>query len=241
MNKKVLISAVAGVVVAAAMIVIVFLVVNGLRDKPQTATTVTEEDETSYYREETEIPTTTTRETQGRDYYENGGFKGWDNYYIIQDLTVDDIVAVYEHYHDLAHSYDFNELKYFDRELDHPAYSQIDASDFGVYMFYDQILADEKIDHVESFNVIGNESDKTVEFSMKIKINDQDKAMEIYDTFVERYSAGAQSTEFYNMMNTFNTGIRIKVDDTHDWLVCYKKIRDKYDNTYWLIYVSEDY
>lgn len=242
MSKKVVISAVAGVVAAAAMLVIVILVVNGLREKPASGTTVTEdEEENSYYREETEIPTTTTRETQGRDYYENGGFKGWDKYYIIQDLTVDDIIAVYEHYHDLAHSYDLNELKYFDRKLDHPCYSQIDASDLGVFMFYDLILPDEKIDHVESFNVIGTESNGTTEFSMKIRIHDQDKAMEIYDSFIERYSVGAQGSEFYDMLNTFDKGVRITVDDTHDWLVCYKKLRDKYDCTYWLIYVSEDY
>ena len=110
MNKKVLISAVAGVVVAAAMIVIVFLVVNGLREKPQTATTVTEEEETSYYREETEIPTTTTRETQGRDYYEckpvfeneltaqiksHGGADFYAVHYFIQQILGDSDAAKY--------------------------------------------------------------------------------------------------------------------------------------------------
>ena len=241
MSKKVWISAVAGVVVAAAMLVIVILVVKGLRDKPSSRTEATDDTESSYYREETEEPETTTRETQGRDYYENGGYKGWDNYYIIHDLTTEDIIAMYEHYHDLAHTYELTELKNFDKELDHPCYSQVDVSGLGVYMFYDQILPDEKIDYVESFNVIGSESNGGIEFSMKIKIHDADKAMEIYDSFVERYSAGAQGSEFYNMLNTFDKGVRITVDESHDWLVCYKKLRDKYDCTYWIIYVSEDY
>ena len=191
MNKKVLISAVAGVVAAGAMLVVVILVVNGLREKPSSMTSSTEDEtESSYYREETEIPTTTTRETQGRDYYENGGFKGWDKYYIIQDLTVDDIIAVYEHYHDLAHSYDLNELKYFDRELDHPCYSQIDASDLGVFMFYDLILPDEKIDHVESFNVIGTESVGTYQ----AKDGSTQVSRDINASNVEFVSVGSGST-----------------------------------------------
>ena len=248
MNKKVLIGVIAGAVAVAATAGIFAVVVSTLNYRPSTRTDIWDDDddededeiETSYYRDNPDPTPTTPRETQGRDYYENGGFKGWDSYYIIQDLTTEDIIGVYEHYHDLAHAYDFEELKNFDQELEHPAYSQVDASGYGVFMFYDLILADEKIDHVESFNVIGTESTGAVEFSMKMRIHDGDKAMEIYNAFVDRYSEGAQGSEYYNMLNTFDKGVRITVDESHDWIVCFKKVRSQNDY-FWLIYVSEDY
>ena len=74
-----------------------------------------------------------------------------------------------------------------------------------------------------------------------MRIHDRDKAMSIYNGFIDRYSAGAVGTEDYDMMGTFDRGVRIKISDTESKLVCYKRVRDKYDNYYWLIYVSEDY
>ena len=232
--------AAAGAVAVAVTAGLVAILVSTLGNHPAQRTDVwDDEDETesSFYRDD---PTTTTRETQGRDYYENGGYKGMDSYFIIQDLTTDEIIAEYEHYHDLAHSYDINEIRNFDKELEHPAYSQVDASGCGVYMFYDLILPDEKIDHVVSFDAEGNESTGDIEFSMKIRIHDADKAMEIYNAFVDRYSAGAQESEYYNMLNTYDKGVWITVNDSEARIVCYKKLRDKSDY-YWLIYVSESY
>ena len=240
MAKKVWIFVAAGIVAALIITGIVALLVHAVNYNPSPRPDVWEDEdepESSYYRDD---PTTTTRETQGRDYYENGGYKGMDSYFIIQDMTTEEIIAEYEYYHDLAHTYDITELKDFDKELKHPAHSEPDSSGYGVFMFYDLILPDEKIDHVVSFDAEGTKSTGAIEFSMKMRIHDQDKAMAIYDAFVERYSAGAQGSEFYNMMNTYNKGVRIIVDDTHDWLVCYKKLRDG-DDYYWLIYVSEDY
>ena len=243
MNKKVVIGFVAGGVVTVAVLVgILVLIVNVLGYKPSSRNDVWDDDDDtkmSSYRDDPEPAETTTRETQGRDYYENGGYKGMDSYFIIQDLTTEEIIAEYEYYHDLAHSYDISELKDFDKELKHPAYSQVDASGNGVYMFYDLILPDEKIDHVVCFDAEGTESTGAIEFSMKIRIHDHDKAMEIYDTFVERYSEGSQGTEFYNMLRTFDQGVRITVSDSEDRIVCYKKCRGN-GNEYWLIYVSED-
>ncbi len=65
--------------------------------------------------------------------------------------------------------------------------------------------------------------------------------MEIYNVFVDRYSAGAQSSEYYNMLKTYDTGVWIEVNDSESRIVCYKKMKDDYGNNYWLIYVSEDY
>ena len=243
MAKKVWLSIAGGVVALAVVVGIFVLIANVLGYRPSSRVDDTdEEDETerSYYRDETDPTTTTSRETQGRDYYENGGYKGMDNYFIIQDLTTEEIIAEYEYYHDLAHTYDIADLKDFDKELKHPAYSQVDASGYGLYMFYDLILPDEKIDHVVNFDVEGTESTGAIEFSMKLRIHDPHRASEIYNAFIDRYSAGAQGSEPYNMMRTFDKGVRITVDDTHDWLVCYKKVKDKSDY-YWLIYVSEDY
>lgn len=246
MAKKVLIGAAAGVVAVAATAGIVVLAVNLLGTRPSSRSDIWDDDddeetsETSYYRENPDPTPTTPRETQGRDYYENGGYKGMDSYFIIQDYTVDEIVAEYEYYHDLAHSYDINEIRNFDQELEHPAYSQVDSTGFGIYMFYDLILPDEKIDHVVCFNIEGNGSTGEVDFSMKIRIHDQDRAMEIFNTFVDRYSAGAQEVKPYNMMNTFDNGVWITVNDTESRAVCYRKLRDNGDY-YWIIYVSEDY
>ena len=244
MNKKVLIGLIAaGAAIIVALAGIAVFIAYTLNYKPTSRHDVWDDDDdegvaatSSFYQED---PTTTTRETQGRDYYENGGFKGWDNYYIIQDLTTEEIIGVYEYYHDLAHSYDINDLKDFDKELEYPAYSQVDASGLGVYMFYDLILPDEHIDHVVCFDAEGTGSTGAIEFSMKIRIHDEEKAMEIYNTFVERYSEGAIGSEYYDLMNTYDEGLRITVDESHDWHICYKKCRDG-DNYYWLISVSED-
>ena len=244
MNKKAVIGFITADAVALVVITGIFVVLaKTIGGRPSSGRDVwdDEEDETTFYSRETEDETFETRETQGRDYYENGGYKGWDKYYIIQDLTVEEIIGIYEHYRDLAHSYDINDIKNFDRELEHEANSQIDVSGFGVFMFYDLILPDEKIDHVESFDAEGTESTGAIEFSMKIRIHDQDKAMEIYNTFVERYSEGAQESEFYNMMNTYNKGVWITVDDSESRIVCYKKLKDSYGNYYWIIFVSEDF
>ena len=242
MSKKVLISVAAGTVALAAIAGIAALVICTLNYKAPSRSDVwddeDEETERSYFRDD---PTTTTRETQGRDYYEGGGYKGMDSYYIIQDMTVDEIIAEYEYYHDIAHTYDISDLKTFDKELKHPAYTNADASGCGLFMFYDLILPDEKIDHIESFDIEGTGSTGAIEFSMKMRIHDPDKAMEIYNTFVDRYSAGAQGSEYFDLLNTYDKGVRIMVDDTHDWLVGYKKLKNKSNNYYYLIYVSEDY
>ena len=245
MKKKALIVVSASLAALVILAGIFVLLINVLGSRPSSRSDVWDDDddetETSFSSEETEIPTTTTRETQGRDYYENGGYKGMDNYYIIQDQSVDDIIGIYEYYRDKAHSYEISKLKEFDKELKVPAYSQVDSTGNGIFMFYDQILPDEKIDFVHSFNIEGNESKGTIEFSMKMRIHDRDKAMAIYNGFIDRYSAGSIGTEDYNMMGTFDRGVRIKLSDTESKLVCYKRVRDKYDNYYWLIYVSEDY
>ena len=243
MARKVWIGIAAGVAAVAVIAGIFALVVNVIGYKPSPRSDVwddeEEETERSYYRDNPDPTPTTPRETQGRDYYENGGYKGWDKYYIIQDMTSDEIIAEYEYYHDLAHAYDIAELNGFDKELKHPAYSQPDSGGYGVYMFYDLILPDEKIDHVIGFNVEGNESTGAVEFTMKMRIHDSNKAMEIYNAFVDRYSAGAQSSEFENMLKMFDKGVRITVDDSHAWIIGYKKVKDNND-CYWVIYVMED-
>ena len=245
MKKKALIVVSASLAALVVLAGIFVLLINVLGSRPSSRSDVWDDDEdeteTSFSSEETEIPTTTTRETQGRDYYENGGYKGMDNYYIIQDQSVDDIIGIYEYYRDKAHTYEISKLKEFDKELKVPAYSQVDSTGNGIFMFYDQILPDEKIDFVHSFNIEGNESKGTIEFSMKMRIHDRDKAMAIYNGFIDRYSAGSIGTEDYDMMGTFDRGVRIKLSDTESKLVCYKRVRDKYDNYYWLVYVSEDY
>ena len=70
---------------------------------------------------------------------------------------------------------------------------------------------------------------------------DPDKAMEVYNAFVDRYSEGAQGSEYYNMLNTFDKGVKITVNDSESRIVCYKRIRDDYGNDVYLIHVSEDY
>jgi len=244
MAKKVLITIAAGTLALAAISGIVALVVHYIDSSNTYEWTESDEDdetETSFYRDIPDTTPTTTRETQGRDYYEGGGYKGMDSYYIIQDLKTEEIIAEYEYYHDIAHKYNVSDLKTFDKELKHKAHTQADSTGNGMFMFYDLILPDEKIDHIASFNVEGNPSTGAVEFTMKMRIHDPNKAMEIYDAFVNRYSEGAQGSKFYNMLNTFDKGVRITVDDSHDWIVCYKKVRDKNNGYYYLIHVSEDF
>lgn len=251
MNKKVVIASLVSVAAAVTVTAgIVALVVNVLNYNTSPSADIWAEDDdeedeeetkTSFYRDNPDPTPQPTRETQGRDYYEGGGYKGWDNYYIIQDFTTEEIIAEYEYYHDIAHSYDLEDLKTFDKELKRPCYSQVDSTGYGLYMFYDQILIDEQIDHVVSFNVEGTESTGAIEFTMKIKIHDPDKAMEVYNAFVDRYSEGAQGSEYYNMLNTFDKGVKITVNDSETRIVCYKRIRDDYGNDVYLIYVSEDY
>ena len=248
MAKKVLIGIAAGTVALATTAGIVALAVYAVNHIASSNTYVwdededeTEETEHSYYRDNPDPTPVPTRETQGRDYYEGGGYKGMDSYYIIQDLTTEEIIAEYEYYHDIAHTYDISELTDFDKELKHPANTQADANGLGLFMFYDLILPDEKIDHIQSFYVEGTESTGNIEFTMKIRIHDPDKAMEIYNTFVDRYIEGAQGSEYYDMLNTFDKGVRITVSDSYDRIVCYKKLRDDFNNYYYVIHVSEDY
>lgn len=243
MAKKVWIGIAAGTAALAVIAGTTALVVHTLNYRVSEESDVWDDDEDD---EETESsfhqddPTTTTRETQGRAYYEGGGYKGMDSYYIIQDLTTEEIIAEYEYYHDIAHTYDIADIKTFDKELKYPAYTNKDSSGSGLYMFYDLIMPDEKIDHIASFNIDGSESTGEIEFTMKIRIHDADKAMEIYNSFVDRYSEGSQGSEYYDMLNTFDKGVRIHVDDTHDWIVGYKKVRSD-NNYYYMIHVSEDY
>lgn len=245
MGKKVLICVAAGTAALAVITGIIVLVAHVLNYRSPSHSDVwedydDEETKQSYYRDDPDPTPTTPRETQGRAYYEGGGYKGMDSYYIIQDLTTEEIIAEYEYYHDIAHTYDIADLKDFGKELKYPAYTHEDAGGCGLFMFYDLILPDEMIDHIASFNVEGTESTGTVEFTMKMRIHDPDKANEIYNAFVERYSEGAQGSEFYNMLNTFDKGVRITVDDTHDKIVGYKRVKSNGD-CYYLIHVSEDY
>ena len=248
MAKKVLIGIAAGTAALTIITGIAVLVVYTLNYRGTSNTDVWEEydededagTETSFYRDNPDPTPTPTRETQGRDYYEGGGYKGWDSYYIIQDYSTEEIIAEYEYYHDIAHTYDISDLVTFDKELKHPAYTHEDASGYGLFMFYDLILADEMIDHIESFNVEGTESTGAIEFTMKMRIHDPEKAKEVYNAFVDRYSEGSQGSEYYDMLHTFDKGVRIHVDDTHDWIVGYKRVRSGGD-TFYMIHVSEDY
>ena len=89
MAKKVWIFVAAGIVAALIITGIVALLVHAVNYNPSPRPDVWEDEdepESSYYRDD---PTTTTRETQGRDYYENGGYKGMDSYFIIQDMTTE--------------------------------------------------------------------------------------------------------------------------------------------------------
>lgn len=243
MTKKVLISVAAGAVALTVTAGIFVLVARVLNYKAPSNSDVweeyddDEETESSSYRD---VPTTTTRETQGRAYYEGGGYKGMDSYYIIQDMTTEDIIAEYEYYHRIAHTYDVADIKSFDKELKYPAYTNKESSGSSLFMFYDLILPDEKIDHIASFNIEGIESTGAIEFTMKIRIHDPDKAMEVYNAFVNRYSEGAQGSEYYDMLHTFDKGVRIKIDDSHDRIVGYKKVRSDND-IFYVIHVSEDY
>ena len=247
MNKKVLAGIGAGLAALIITAGVVVLVVKTINYNPAPTTDVWDDDDddetesSSAYRDNPDPTPKPTRETQGRDYYENGGYNGMDSYYIIQDLTTEEIIAEYEYYHDIAHTYDINDLKYFDKELKHPCYTYEDVSGLGLYMFYDLIMPDEKVDHIQCFNVEGDESTGGIEFTMKIRIHDGDKAMEIYNAFVDKYSVGAQGYEYYNMLNTYDTGVWITVDDWESRIVCYKKMRDDNGEYYWLIYVAEEY
>ena len=246
MAKKVLIGIAAGTAALAVTTGIAVLVVHALNYKVSSNSDIWEEyddddeTETSFYRDNPDPTPTPARETQGRDYYEGGGYKGWDSYYIIQDLSTEEIIAEYEYYHDIAHTYDISDIVTFDKELKHPAYTYEDVSGYGLYMYYDLILPDEMIDHVESFNLEGTESTGAIEFTMKMRIHDPDKAMEVYNAFVDRYSEGAQGSEYFDLLNTFDKGVKIHVDDSHDWIVGYKKVRSGSD-TFYMIHVSEDY
>lgn len=249
MNKKVMIASLVSVAAAVTVTAgIVALVVSVLNYNSSPTTDIWAEDddedeeetETSFYRDNPDPTPQSTRETQGRDYYEGGGYNGMDSYYIVQDLSVDEIIAEYEYYHDIAHTYELDDLKYFDQELKHPCYSQVDSTGYGLYMFYDLILPDEMVDHIASFNIEGNEKNGSVEFSMKIRIHDPDKANELYNSFVDRYSEGAQGSEYYNMLNTYDKGVKIAVSDTETRIVCFNRLKfEGYD--YYIIYVSEDY
>ena len=57
---------------------------------------------------------------------------------------------------------------------------------------------------------------------------------------MDRYSEGSQGSEFYNMLKTYDKGVRITVNDSESRTVCYKKCKSN-GYYYWLIYVSEDY
>ena len=243
MAKKALIAVAAGTAAMAAIAGIVAFAVHYIDSRNTYVWTESEEEEeseTTFYRDIPDPTTTTTRETQGRAYYDGGGYKGMDNYYTIQDMSVDEIIAEYENYHDIAHKYNISDLKSFDKELKRPAHTQVDSTGYGLFMFYDLILPDEKIDHIASFNVAGNKSTGAVEFTMKMRIHDPKKVNEIYNAFVNRYSEGSQDSSFYNMMNMFDTGVKIKIDDSHYKIVCYKRVRDKSNNDYYLIHVSEE-
>ena len=246
MAKKVLIGVAAGTIaLAAATVGIIALAAHAMNYNDSPDVNVWEDDddeetESSQYRDNPDPTPTTPRETQGRAYYEGGGYKGLDSYYIIQDLSTDEIIAEYEYYHDIAHTYELDDLKYFDQELKHPCYSQVDSTGYGLYMFYDLIMPDEMVDHIASFNIEGNEKNGSVEFSMKIRIHDPDKANELYNSFVDRYSEGAQGSEYYNMLNTYDKGVKIAVSDTETRIVCFNRLKfEGYD--YYIIYVSEDY
>ena len=243
MAKKVWIGVAAGAVALTVIAGIFVLVARVLNYKAPSNSDVWEEyddDEETEISSYSDVPTTTTRETQGRAYYEGGGYKGMDSYYIIQDMTTEDIIAEYEYYHRIAHTYNSSDIKSFDKELKHPAHTNKESSSNSLFMFYDLILPDEKIDHIASFNIDGTESSGAIEFTMKMRIHDRDRALEIYNAFVERYSEGAQGSEYYDMLHTFDKGVRIKVDDSHDWIVGYKKVKSD-NGFFYVIHVSEDY
>ena len=168
-------------------------------------------------------------------YYQMVPFLKGGNY-----MTTEDIIAEYEYYHGIAHTYNSSDIKSFDKELKHPAHTNKESSSNSLFMFYDLILPDEKIDHIASFNIDGTESSGAIEFTMKMRIHDRDRALEIYNAFVEHYSEGSQGSEYYDMLHTFDKGVRIKVDDSHDWIVGYKKVKSD-NGFFYVIHVSEDY
>ena len=141
----------------------------------------------------------TARETHGREYFENGGYEGEDNYYLIEDLSAEEIVGVYEYYRTISHGYEIKDLVNFDRELEYPADCQPDGDGEGLFMCYDGILPHEKLDHITSLSVSGYSFTNHIEFTMQFRIHDPDKAQEVVDAFVEYYGDGALEIKEYNL------------------------------------------
>ena len=180
----------------------------------------------------------TARETYGREFFENGGFDGEEKYYLIQDLSAEEIVGVYEHYRVISHGYEIKDLVNFDRELEYPADCQPDGGGEGLFMCYDGILPHEKLDHITSFSVSGYSLTNHIEFTMQFNIHDPDKVQEIVDAFVEYYGDGALEIKEYNLNGMYDSGYWITYDDDQDYIVCYSECEFE-GNYYYAFWFSE--
>ena len=217
--------AAAGLVTVAATAGVIVLITKAASARPQADASIAVQD-TELNPTDDAIDHTieeTTRETHGREYFENGGYEGEDHYYIIEDLSAEEIVGVYEHYRVISHGYEIKNLPNFGKELEYPADCDPDSDGEGLFMCYDGILPGEKLDHVTSFSASGYSFTNHIEFTMQFRIHDPEKVQEIVDAFVEYYGDGALEIKEYDLSGGYDAGYWITCEDDQDYIICYRE------------------
>ena len=175
-----------------------------------------------------------TGQAMGREYYENGGDGYGKSYYIIQDLTPEEIVDLYVRYHSYAHEYGGENYETFVNCLDVKP-EQADYEDEMIYADYSRIYTDE-IDHVQSMSVFCENNNNL--FRMTIIVYDLDRVNAIMDAYKEYYSANATECEPFDRGGTEDGGYVLRYDNDFTHTIVYTAYEDS-GLTYYRINLSE--
>ncbi len=219
MINKFVIGGIASAVAVGTTVGVILMVVNKPKEKPgNPAVTTTAVSET-------EESTKKTAGSMGRDYYENGGYAGQQHFYIIQDMTPEEIVELYAYYQNCAYEYSPDNYQGFKDKLKaEPNSFELDTDCDGVYTGYDIITTPDKIDHVENMMFFCREKNS---LRMSMAICDLDKVKSIMEAYKNYYCKNGAECKEWDGGGTQDGGYIITVSDKEKYVVEYKMYRSR--------------
>ncbi len=177
-----------------------------------------------------------TNGTEGRKYYEEGGYDGEECFYLVDNMTPEEIVELYAYYRDTVDELGLDcKDKLRDYLLVEPEDYYIDSTG-DLFISYSPVL-DDPIDYVDNIYISEN-AFKRVECNIEINFYDFDRVKAVMEAFKDYYAVDGAEAEDYDCAGYYEGGYEIELGGFHNVSIGYQT--HEFDGTtYYSIQILE--
>lgn len=174
--------------------------------------------------------------TEGRKYYEEGGYDGEECYYLVDNMTPEEIVELYAYYRDTVDELGLDcQDKFRGYLLVEPEdYNAEDSGD--IFISYSPVL-DDPIDYIENI-FITETVFKEVECNMEIDFYDLDRVKAVMEAFKDYYAVNGAEAEEYDCEGYYDGGYEIELGGFHNVCIVYRTYEFE-SRTYYAVTILE--